>query len=88
MTGEAPLSTSGISSCASFRADDDVDGLDAVMKSGHADAAILDRIEGNPFSPDADQLMRKSSFFAFLPLMAAAIHRGMRPRPVQVLAGF
>jgi hypothetical protein len=32
--------------------------------------------------------MRKSSFLALLPLVAATIQSGMRPRPVQVFSGF
>ena len=32
--------------------------------------------------------IKKSSFFAFPPFVAAVIQRGMRPRPVQVFASF
>src|SRR6478736_2721881 len=35
-----------------------------------------------------DGQIRKSSFLALLPLVAATIQRGIRPRPVQVLSEF
>jgi hypothetical protein len=37
---------------------------------------------------EATHQIRKSSFLALLPLVAATIQRGMRPRPVQVFSGF
>src|SRR6185503_1594401 len=39
------------------------------------------------FCHDQPQI-RKSSFLPLLPLVAATIHRGICPRPVQVLEGF
>ena len=36
----------------------------------------------------AEVQIRKSSFLALLPFVAATIQSGMRPRPVQVLSGF
>jgi len=38
--------------------------------------------------PYGNAQTRKSSFFALPPLVAAASHRGMRPRPVHVFSGF
>ena len=40
-----------------------------------------------PSATRQDHLIRKSSFFALPPFVAAAIHRGIRPRPVQVFVG-
>jgi hypothetical protein len=53
---------------------------------GHFFGSILSEAMRLPSPPDGQT--KKSSFFALPPFVAAAIQRGMRPRPVHVFMAF